>query len=54
MSSTELWTVIQTADKMNFALTAATQKKSFGLVPGHAYSLLGCYELKDSSGRVVE
>jgi calpain-15 len=54
MSSSEIWTIIMNADKKNYALTAATQKKSFGLVPGHAYSLLGCYELKDSSGRVVE
>lgn len=35
-------------------MTAATQKEAYGLVPGHAYTLLGCYELKDSSGRVVE
>ena len=35
-------------------MTAATQQKAYGLVPGHAYTLLGCYELKDSAGRVVE
>ena len=23
-------------------------------MPGHAYTLLGCYELKDGSGRTVE
>ena len=54
MSVDQLWKVISQADKKNYALTAATQQKIFGLVPGHAYSLLGAYELKDPSGRVVQ
>ena len=35
-------------------MTAATQKAALGLVPGHAYSLLGVYELKDRNGGTVE
>lgn len=35
-------------------MTAATQQAKLGLVPGHAYTVLGAYELKDESGKVVE
>jgi len=35
-------------------MTAASMAAYNGLASGHAYSLLGAYELKDSSGRVVE
>ena len=54
MHTDDLWTLLQTADKLHFALTVATQRKVFGLVQGHAYTLLGCYELKDRQGRTVE
>ena len=27
---------------------------SYGLAAGHAYTIIGCYEIKDSSGRVID
>jgi len=35
-------------------MTAASMASYQGLASGHAYSLLGVYELKDTSGRVIE
>ena len=35
-------------------MTAATDHVSYGLSAGHAYTLLGCYELKDQSGKSIE
>jgi|LauGreDrversion4_2_1035121.scaffolds.fasta_scaffold1842340_2 hypothetical protein len=34
-------------------LTSATEKAVFGLSPGHAYTVLGCYEIKDANGKSV-
>ena len=34
-------------------MTLASMRKWNGLAQGHAYTLLGVYELKDTSGRVV-
>lgn len=47
MRTDDLWNLLKMADQKQYALTAATQAKVFGLVPGHAYTLLGCYELKN-------
>jgi hypothetical protein len=35
-------------------MTAASDHVSYGLAAGHAYTLLGCYELKDPQGKVIQ
>ena len=54
LNESRVWEIAQAADQSGYLLTAATDHVSYGLAAGHAYTLLGCYEIKDSSGRTVE
>ena len=54
LTDSQLWDIAKSADQQDYMLTSATDHVSYGLAAGHAYTLLGCYEIKDQSGRVVE
>jgi len=53
MSDTDLWNTLKSADANKYVLTAASMDGLYGLAKGHAYSLLGVYEIKSGS-TVVE
>jgi Calpain family cysteine protease len=52
-SVSEIWDILKTADQKRYVLTAASMTGVYGLAKGHAYSLVGVYELKNSAGSVV-
>jgi hypothetical protein len=47
MTDAQIWDLALQADKKQYPMTAATDRVTYGLAAGHAYTLLGCYELKD-------
>jgi len=47
LAADKMWSMMASADKQHYMMTAATAKSMFGLVPGHAYTVLGVYELTD-------
>lgn len=50
----KIWDLAFSADGQKFLMTAASDHVSYGLAAGHAYTLLGCYELKDPQGKVIQ
>ena len=57
-TSDDLWNKLMHAEKNNYIMTAGTSGDTYhlpieqkGLVPGHAYTLLGVVEVNTSSGR---
>ena len=49
----QAWSIIKNALSLNFLIGADTSSSPpFGMVGGHAYTVIGAYELKDSSGVV--
>ena len=53
LTDANLWTIASSADTQGYMLTAATDHASYGLAAGHAYTVLGCYEIKDANGKSV-
>lgn len=53
-SESELWDILKKADDNKYVLTAASMDGLYGLAKGHAYSLIGVYEIKSSTGSIVE
>jgi len=51
--SLKLFRIFQDAFKKEFLIVIAMSSQSLGLYSGHAYALVGAYELKDKSGNVV-
>lgn len=47
-----LWAALSTAFENNFAVTAGSSKNDIGLVPGHAYVVLGVSMKKSDGGKV--
>ena len=53
-----MWKVISDADRQNFILTCDTEagddttQNAYGLPNGHAFSLIGAYELKSDDGKL--
>jgi hypothetical protein len=43
-----MWDIMSKAQASKFDLTAATQEAYLGLAAGHAYTILGMYEIKDA------
>ena len=56
----QIWEILSSADKNNYIIGAGTSgsgnhdlKNSYGLSQSHAFSVLGCYELKNGNGEVA-
>lgn len=47
LSDNQIWNIVSAADKRNYIMVAGNQKDYAGLVGGHAYTLLGAYEVRD-------
>ena len=46
-SSSKLWSTMITAQKKDYAMTGAIMKKNrYGLMPRHAYTVIGAHQLK--------
>jgi hypothetical protein len=51
-SDDKLFGVISNWDKKRYVMGASCQHSIHNLVPNHAYSLIGAYEVKDNRGAV--
>ena len=56
----QIWSILKDSDEKKYILGAGTSgsgnhdlKNELGLSQSHAYSVIGCYELKDGEGNVV-
>lgn len=53
-AAAKAWAMIKAADANNYAMGCNTGcSNPYGLVPGHAYSLIGAVEIKNTAGQVT-
>lgn len=52
MDEDALWQTIKSADDKNYVMTAGCSDSYYGLIDGHAYSVLGVSETED--GRMIQ